>query len=569
MQITLQKSTEIQTLIFDASKFNVSEAKKWAADNGFHATKVDETQNSIRLRQHDPSEYADGSFRTISLTDGVKAVIGKPKVAKGGPGSGNFGHSGRPGEVGGSGEGGGSSRRPARDLGSHQSESERIANNLDQAGKMIEHNPLNAEQHVHDAYSQMSREVRVGLDDLRDQNGPAARSIGETLKEAENDLDGVKEILGQALNDNNIVAVRQDKLKEAYNRLRSIQANLTDEGILEEVEKREGDGMAKLMKDDRKKLHDAAEARSKRYGIPVLETGGNLTPPSGGPTSEADFGDPVNYKYPVHDVAHARNALARLAQAGDVYGGAVGKVRDRIEQAAKKFGIEVTEKARKKPKLRFSYQKEHEMALKHLQQAMDAGDLEACKQHVTEAIQALAEYDDATDSYKTKRADTLDVELDPDEIVEEELDLDEPAPSRMTNIRKVEGGIEFDLDVAIVKLDAAQRLVAGVVYEPDVVDAQGDSASAEEIEKACHDFMLNNGRMGLMHKDDVSGKVRIVENYITKASEIVGNQKVKKGAWVMVLKILDDAIWKDVQEGNLTGLSMAGYAANADELTND
>jgi len=31
-----------------------------------------------RLRQHDPDEYKPGSFRTIQLRPGVKAVIGRP-----------------------------------------------------------------------------------------------------------------------------------------------------------------------------------------------------------------------------------------------------------------------------------------------------------------------------------------------------------------------------------------------------------------------------------------------------------------------------------------------------------
>jgi phage head maturation protease len=75
--------TTVQTLIFDSEKFSVGEAKKWARDHDFTDAKVDEPEDgkTIRLRQHDPSEFDEdgmgpGKFRTIKLDDGVKAVIG-------------------------------------------------------------------------------------------------------------------------------------------------------------------------------------------------------------------------------------------------------------------------------------------------------------------------------------------------------------------------------------------------------------------------------------------------------------------------------------------------------------
>jgi len=40
---------------------------------------IDETQNNFRVRQRDPKEFNENSFRMIRLTDGVKAVIGKLK----------------------------------------------------------------------------------------------------------------------------------------------------------------------------------------------------------------------------------------------------------------------------------------------------------------------------------------------------------------------------------------------------------------------------------------------------------------------------------------------------------
>ncbi len=72
--------TTVQTLIFSRDKFHTAEAaKKWATEHDFSAAKVDETEDSYRLRQREPGEFTDGSFRTIDLDSGVKAVIGKLK----------------------------------------------------------------------------------------------------------------------------------------------------------------------------------------------------------------------------------------------------------------------------------------------------------------------------------------------------------------------------------------------------------------------------------------------------------------------------------------------------------
>lgn len=65
---------------------------------------------------------------------------------------------------------------------------------------------------------------------------------------------------------------------------------------------------------DMESLREAAERRAKRYGIGVKPKG-NRTPPKGFPESEAEYGDPVNYRYPA-DAAHAKPALGYFNHAG-------------------------------------------------------------------------------------------------------------------------------------------------------------------------------------------------------------------------------------------------------------
>ena len=75
-----RQSIEVQSLLLSRGRFrSAAQAKRWASQEGFKAPAVDKTPEYYRLRQHAPGLYKKGSFRTIDLTHGVKAVIGKRK----------------------------------------------------------------------------------------------------------------------------------------------------------------------------------------------------------------------------------------------------------------------------------------------------------------------------------------------------------------------------------------------------------------------------------------------------------------------------------------------------------
>jgi hypothetical protein len=78
-----KNSMVVQTLILSKSKFKSSkDAKKWVKNHGFKSSKIDETSGSYRFRQIDPGRFDKDTFRTITITDGVKAVVGKKKVKR-------------------------------------------------------------------------------------------------------------------------------------------------------------------------------------------------------------------------------------------------------------------------------------------------------------------------------------------------------------------------------------------------------------------------------------------------------------------------------------------------------
>jgi hypothetical protein len=120
--------------------------------------------------------------------------------------------------------------------------------------------------------------------------------------------------------------------------------------------------------------------------------------------------------------------------------------------------------------------------------------------------------------------------------------------------------LKFSSEVVIKAFSAPQRLFYGIVYEPGVEDSHGDFTSADEIEKAAHNF-LPNAVMNIHHRDDLDvEKVQVVESYIALADFFVGENKIRKGSWVLVSKVLDDELATAIEKGEITGYSLEGTA---------
>jgi site-specific DNA-adenine methylase len=105
-----------------------------------------------------------------------------------------------------------------------------------------------------------------------------------------------------------------------------------------------------------------------------------------------------------------------------------------------------------------------------------------------------------------------------------------------------------------------ERYVLGIVLEPEVVDAQGDIYSSDEIRQAAHLFMEDFGGLGLMHRMRVNGQVKVLESYLAPVDFAVGETRVRKGTWLLAVRILSDALWEQVKGGELTGFSIGGTA---------
>lgn len=113
----------------------------------------------------------------------------------------------------------------------------------------------------------------------------------------------------------------------------------------------------------------------------------------------------------------------------------------------------------------------------------------------------------------------------------------------------------------VLKRTGEERFVLGVVLEPDVVDGQDDTYTAEEVRKTAHFWMEKFGQLKLMHKGEaLEDRVKILESYISPSTFVLDGETIKKGTWLLAVRVIDEPLWVAVKEGRLTGFSIGGTA---------
>lgn len=104
-----------------------------------------------------------------------------------------------------------------------------------------------------------------------------------------------------------------------------------------------------------------------------------------------------------------------------------------------------------------------------------------------------------------------------------------------------------------------EGIVYGIVYPVNEVDADGDYALPEEVQKACWRFMEDFQKFNYMHADDLSARdVALVECACSLAD--VPNLGIKKGDWYIAVKVYNLDIKKKIESGEISGFSMEGSA---------
>ena len=141
--------------------------------------------------------------------------------------------------------------------------------------------------------------------------------------------------------------------------------------------------------------------------------------------------------------------------------------------------------------------------------------------------------------------------------------VESPANKRQFLVKQaaLDGGVEIvEKTVHIAKSDSKRRVAYGIVLAPDEVDDEQDTISKEEIEKAAYAFMLA-GRSQQVDSDHdgEAGKGFVAESWLVRSGDPLFAEE-SEGAWTVGIKVTDTETWERVEQGELTGFSVAGLA---------
>jgi len=109
-------------------------------------------------------------------------------------------------------------------------------------------------------------------------------------------------------------------------------------------------------------------------------------------------------------------------------------------------------------------------------------------------------------------------------------------------------------------------LITAIILRPDEADLHGDIYSADEVEKACHNFNTVCRQTNIQHTK--MADFDMVESFIAPADFELGEGIVKAGDWLGTMFIdplKHQDTWSSVKSGDFTGFSI-GCKANVEKL---
>ncbi len=144
--------------------------------------------------------------------------------------------------------------------------------------------------------------------------------------------------------------------------------------------------------------------------------------------------------------------------------------------------------------------------------------------------------------------------------------VDKAANKRQFLLKKeASGKATFTTYGRIIKADAENHYVTGIVYEPMEEDSHGNFMTEEEITKAAYWFAKNGDKVDLQHSFEPLDGATVVENWIAKADFEIDGEAIQKGTWLMTVEVTDESVWKGIEKGDITGFSMGGLGNYSEE----
>lgn len=133
-----------------------------------------------------------------------------------------------------------------------------------------------------------------------------------------------------------------------------------------------------------------------------------------------------------------------------------------------------------------------------------------------------------------------------------------------------------EVDYSVTKTDYEHRYTLGVMYVPGALDSDDEYADADELQKACWDFVRKGQRRirDTHTKQEIGELVELVswpftiEAPVTLPGGDVRKVKLPEGT-VFAGVIWDDDAWQLVKRGKLRGYSMGGRAVRLKQAAID
>ena len=127
-------------------------------------------------------------------------------------------------------------------------------------------------------------------------------------------------------------------------------------------------------------------------------------------------------------------------------------------------------------------------------------------------------------------------------------------------------------NLTLAKIDTEKREIISPALIPDKniyrVDENGDDYyvyfSKDTVKNCAYSFLKNNNhhKATYQHQERVSG-VLTVESWIIDDPKMdkanLYGFKLKKGTWMVKMKIENEELWQKVKSGDIKGLSIEGY----------
>lgn len=144
-------------------------------------------------------------------------------------------------------------------------------------------------------------------------------------------------------------------------------------------------------------------------------------------------------------------------------------------------------------------------------------------------------------------------------------------------VKTLEANLDPEFAYAVVKSRGEDRFTLGPVYMPNTLDAHGEWATAEDLQKSIWDYVAETGadrRVFLQHSPKPAGEwVEIVSWPQEVKARMLTSSDVSKatettfpaGTVYMGVRWADWA-WEDVKKGKITGFSMGGNARRIEAL---